>query len=172
MPNYSTRIYTKLLKLLPETIHWLNQQDNPSETIDLLVKNARKSNEDCFSEESSVEMAEFSALEEDLEISGEQVKSLTQEVEDLKQELNLEIQKTKEYCQELENIQQELRNSCAYDLRNQVGTAEISEDKMDAIAQTILRNEKGKDGNLLVKDKDWFTVKDALTRFIAILLIR
>ncbi|MBD1831360.1 hypothetical protein H6F61_01385 [Cyanobacteria bacterium FACHB-472] len=170
MLNYRTIIYTKILRLLPETIDWLNQQNNPSKTIDLLVRNAQKSNEPCFSEESSFEMAEVSALEEDLEISGEQVKSLTQEVEALKQELNLEIQKTKEYCQELEYIQQELRNSCIYELRDQVGTAEMSEDKIDAIAQTILRNEKGKNGELLVKDKDWFAVKDALKRFIAILL--
>ncbi|MBD2001738.1 MULTISPECIES: hypothetical protein [Cyanophyceae] len=169
MLNYRTRIYTKILRLLPETIDWLNQQDNPSKTIDLLVRNARKSNEHCFSEESSFE-AEVSAVEEELEISREQVKSLTQEVEELKQELNLEIQRTKEYCQELEYIQQELRNSCIYELRDQVGTAEMSEDKLDAIAQTILRNEKGKNGKLLVKDKDWFAVKDALKRFIAILL--
>ncbi|MBD1928381.1 hypothetical protein H6F74_19320 [Trichocoleus sp. FACHB-90] len=155
---------------MPETIDWLNQQDNSSETIDLLVRNARKSNEHCFSEESSFEMAEVSALEEDLEISREQVKSLTQEMEELKQELSLEIQRTEDCRKELKYIEQELRNSYIYDLRDQVGTAEMSEDKMDAIAQTILRDEKGKNGKLLVKEKDWFAVKDALKRFIAILL--
>ena len=170
MRNYSTRIYTKLLKLLPETIDWLNQQDNPGRTIDLLVRNARKSNEDCFSEESSFEMAEVSALEEELEISGEQVKSLTQEVEELKQELNLEIQRTEDCRQELEYLEQELRNNCVYELRAQVGTAQMTRDKMDAIAQTILRNEKGKDGQLLVNDQDRVVVKKALKRFIEILL--
>ena len=170
MPNYSTRIYPKLLKLLPETIDWLNQQDNPSRTIDLLVRNARKSNEPCFSEESTFEMAEVSALEEELEISGEQVKSLTQEVEELKQELNLEIQRTEDCRQELEYLEQELRNNFVYELRDQVGTAQMTRDKMDAIAQTILKDEKRKNSNLLVNYKGWVAVKNALERFIEILL--
>ena len=170
MRNYSTRIYTKLLNLLPETIDWLNQQDNPSRTIDLLVRNARKSNEPCFSEESTFEMAEVSALEEELEISGEQVKSLTQEVEELKQELNLEIQRTESCRQELKYLEQEVRNNCVYELREQVGTAEMSQDKMDAIAQTILKDEKRKNSNLLVNYQGWVAVKNALKRFIEILL--
>ena len=170
MPNYSTRIYPKLLKLLPETIDWLNQQDNPSRTIDLLVRNARKSNEDCFSEESSFEMAEVSALEEELEISGEQVKSLTQEVEELKQELNLEIQRTEDCRKELEYLEQELRNNFVYELRDQIGTAQMTRDKMDAIAQRILKDEKRKNSNLLVNDQGSVAVKDALKRFIEILL--
>jgi septal ring factor EnvC (AmiA/AmiB activator) len=170
MRNYSTRIYPKLLKLLPETIDWLNQQDNPSRTIDLLVRNGRKSNEPCFSEKSTFEMAEVSALEEELEISGEQVKSLTQEVEELKQELNLEIQRTEDCRQELEYLEQELRNNFVYELRDQVGTAQMTRDKMDAIAQTILKDEKRKNSNLLVNYQGWVAVKNALKRFIKILL--
>lgn len=149
----------KSLKLWPETLEWLNRQQNPSQTIDMLVASARKAEQQLLKDNTNEEV---SAVEEQLEVSQEQVKTL-------QAELNAETQRVAAYWEELEYIKQQSCDRVVDELQSKLTTADLSEFQLSMLTETVMRREGKKDGKALIDSKTWFAVRGALKRFIAIL---
>lgn len=100
--------------------------------------------------------------EEQFEVFQELAKTLNQQLRD-------EIECSNAYYKKLKDVENELHTLVFYKLFN-ISEANLLQQQLEALAQQVMLQEKGKNGDLLIQGKNRFAVRSALKRFIALLL--